>query len=247
MAETLIILPTYNEIESLETVLGRIRQAVPQADVLVVDDSSPDGTGRLADRLAAVDPGISVLHRAAKQGLGQAYLAGFARALEHGYRFVVEMDADGSHDPSALPAMIDLAAGGADLVIGSRWVHGGSVRNWPWIRQVISRAGNAYSRAVLRSGVHDITAGFRVYRADALRSLELSSVSSQGYCFQVELAWRLEREGRRVVEHPIVFIERAAGRSKMHFGIVVEALLRVTLWGVFGPGSPQPEQRQAEK
>ena len=239
MAETLIIVPTYNEIESLETVLGRIRQNVPQADVLVVDDSSPDGTGRLADRLAAVDPGLSVLHRPAKDGLGRAYLVGFAHALDHAYRYVVEMDADGSHDPSALPAMLDLAAGGADLVIGSRWVSGGSVRNWPWIRQVISRAGNTYSRVMLRSGIHDITAGFRVYRTDALRALDLSAVSSQGYCFQVELACRLERAGRRVVEHPIVFIERAAGQSKMHLGIVVEALVRVTLWGIFGLRSPQ--------
>ena len=239
MAETLIILPTYNEIESLETVLGRIRQNVPQADVLVVDDSSPDGTGRLADRLAAVDPGLTVLHRPAKDGLGRAYLVGFAHALDHAYRYVVEMDADGSHDPSALPAMLDLAAGGADLVIGSRWVSGGSVRNWPWIRQLISRAGNTYSRVMLRSGIHDITAGFRVYRTDALRALDLSAVSSQGYCFQVELACRLERAGRRVVEHPIVFIERAAGHSKMHLGIVVEALVRVTLWGIFGLRSPQ--------
>ena len=239
MAETLIIVPTYNEIESLETVLGRIRQNVPQADVLVVDDSSPDGTGRLADRLAAVDPGLSVLHRPAKDGLGRAYLVGFAHALDHAYRYVVEMDADGSHDPSAIPAMLDLAAGGADLVIGSRWVSGGSVRNWPWIRQVISRAGNTYSRVMLRSGIHDITAGFRVYRTDALRALDLSAVSSQGYCFQVELACRLERAGRRVVEHPIVFIERAAGQSKMHLGIVVEALVRVTLWGIFGLRSPQ--------
>jgi dolichol-phosphate mannosyltransferase len=234
VAETLIVLPTYNEIESLETVLGRIRQSVPQADVLVVDDSSPDGTGRLADRLAAADPGLAVLHRPAKDGLGRAYLAGFAHALDKGYRYVIEMDADGSHDPSALPAMLGLAASGADLVIGSRWVRGGSVRNWPWIRRVISRAGNAYSRVVLRSGIHDITAGFRVYRTDALRVLDLSAVSSQGYCFQVELAWRLERAGRSVVEYPIVFIERAAGRSKMHVGIVVEALWRVTQWGIFG-------------
>jgi len=239
VAETLIIVPTYNEIESLETVLGRIRQNVPQADVLVVDDSSPDGTGRLADRLAAVDPGLAVLHRPAKDGLGRAYLVGFAHALDHAYRYVVEMDADGSHDPSALPAMLDLAAGGADLVIGSRWVSGGSVRNWPWIRQAISRAGNTYSRVMLRSGIHDITAGFRVYRTDALRALDLSAVSSQGYCFQVELACRLERAGRRVVEHPIVFIERAAGQSKMHLGIVIEALVRVTLWGIFGLRSPQ--------
>lgn len=238
MAEALIILPTFNEIENLETILGRIRQSVPQADVLVVDDSSPDGTGRLADQLAATDPGLCVLHRAEKDGLGRAYLAGFAYALDNGYHFVIEMDADGSHDPSALPAMLGLAAGTADLVIGSRWVSGGSVRNWPWIRQVISRAGNAYSRIVLRSDIHDITAGFRVYRADALRSLDLSAVSSQGYCFQVELAWRLERAGKTVVEHPIVFIERAAGHSKMHAGIVLEALLRVTLWGVFGLRSP---------
>lgn len=234
MAETLIILPTYNEIESLETVLGRIRQSVPQADVLVVDDSSPDGTGRLADRLAAADSGLAVLHRPVKDGLGRAYLAGFAHALDQGYRYVIEMDADGSHDPSVLPAMLGMAVNGADLVIGSRWVRGGSVRNWPWIRRVISRGGNAYSRAVLRSGIHDITAGFRVYRADALRALDLTVVSSQGYCFQVELAWRLERAGKHVVEYPIIFIERAAGRSKMHVGIVVEALLRVTLWGIFG-------------
>ena len=164
MAETLIILPTYNEIESLETVLGRIRQSVPQADVIIIDDSSPDGTGRLADRLAAIDPGLTVLHRPAKDGLGRAYLAGFAHAIERGYRYVVEIDADGSHDPADLPAMLSLAAAGADLVIGSRWVPGGSVRNWPLIRQAISRAGNAYSRAMLRSGIHDITAGFRVYR-----------------------------------------------------------------------------------
>ena len=240
MAETLIILPTYNEIESLERVLGRIRQSVPQADVLIIDDSSPDGTGRLADRLAATDPGVTVLHRPAKDGLGRAYLAGFAYALERSYRYVVEIDADGSHDPADLSGMLSLAAAGADLVIGSRWVRGGSVRNWPWIRQLVSRAGNAYSRVMLRSGIHDITAGFRVYRTQTLRTLDLSAVSSQGYCFQVELAWRLERAGKRVVEHPIVFIERTAGRSKMHLGIVVEALLRVTLWGISGRRSSRP-------
>lgn len=227
-----MILPTYNEIESLETVLRRIRQSLPQADVLVVDDSSPDGTGSLADRLANGDQGVSVLHRAAKAGLGRAYLAGFDHALAHDYRYIIEIDADGSHDPAELPAMVEAARNGADLVIGSRWVAGGSVRNWPWIRQVISRAGNGYARTVLRSRIRDITAGFRVYNADALRSLDLTAISSQGYCFQVELAWRLERAGKRVLEHPIVFVERAAGRSKMHLGIVVEALLRVTLWGL---------------
>lgn len=236
MAETLVILPTYNERESLASVIGRIRQSVPLADVLVVDDSSPDGTGDLAETLAAGDPGISVLHRTAKDGLGRAYLAGFRLALERDYRYVVEIDADGSHDPAELPAMLDLARHGADLVIGSRWVAGGSVRNWPWLRQAISRLGNTYARAVLRSNIRDITAGFRVFRADALRSLHLSAVSSQGYCFQVELAWQLEQAGGVVVEHPIMFVERAAGRSKMHLGIVVEALLRVTVWGIAARG-----------
>jgi dolichol-phosphate mannosyltransferase len=233
MVETLIVLPTFNEIESLESVIGRIRQWVPAADVLVVDDASPDGTGEAADRLAAGDPGISVLHRTAKGGLGPAYLAGFGYGLSRGYRFVVEIDADGSHDPAELPAMLELAEAGADVVIGSRWAAGGSVRNWPWIRQAISRLGNSYARTVLRSRIHDITAGYRVYDAEALRSLDLGSISSQGYCFQVELAWRLERAGKTIVEHPITFVERAAGRSKMHVGIVIEALVLVTLWGLF--------------
>jgi dolichol-phosphate mannosyltransferase len=232
VAETLIVVPTYNEIDSLEAILGRIRQSVPQADVLIVDDSSPDGTGQLADRIAAADPAVSVLHRVEKDGLGRAYLAGFAAALADGYTYVVEIDADGSHDPAELPAMIQLATDGADLVLGSRWIPGGSVVNWPWLRQVISRSGNAYARTVLRSKMHDITSGFRVYRATALESLTLGEVSSQGYCFQVELAWLLERSGHNIKEHPIAFVERATGRSKMHGGIVLEALLRVTWWGV---------------
>ena len=232
MAETLIVVPTYNEIDSLEAILGRIRQSVPQADVLIVDDSSPDGTGQLADRIAAADPAVSVLHRVEKDGLGRAYLAGFAAALADGYTYVVEIDADGSHDPAELPAMIQLATDGADLVLGSRWIPGGSVVNWPWLRQVISRSGNTYARTVLRSKMHDITSGFRVYRATALESLTLGEVSSQGYCFQVELAWLLERSGHNIKEHPIAFVERATRRSKMHGGIVLEALLRVTWWGV---------------
>lgn len=232
MADVLVIVPTYNELESLATILGRIRQSLPEADVLVVDDASPDGTGELADTLAAGDPGLSVLHRAAKQGLGVAYRAGFDYALAAGYDYVVEMDADGSHDPADLPSMLELARGGADLVIGSRWVPGGRVLNWPWIRQAISRTGNSYSRRVLGSRIRDLTSGFRIFTASALRSIELSAISSQGYCFQVELAWLLERAGKTIVEHPIVFVERAAGRSKMHLGIVAEALIRVTLWGV---------------
>lgn len=231
MAETIVVIPTYNEVDGLEAIVGRMRQTMPDVDLLIVDDASPDGTGALADRLAADDPGIEVLHREGKEGLGKAYLAGFAVALTRGYERIVELDADGSHDPAELPVMLDLAEE-ADLVIGSRWVEGGAIRNWPWLRQAISRAGNAYARWALRSSIRDITAGFRVYTADALRSLDLTDVASQGYCFQIELAWRLERAGRRIEEHPIVFVERATGRSKMHLGIVLEALLRVTAWGI---------------
>lgn len=232
VADVLIIVPTYNELDSLPTILGRIRQFAPAADVLVVDDSSPDGTGALADTLAQHDPGVTVWHRPAKQGLGRAYAASFERALEQGYSFIVEIDADGSHDPAELPAMLGAAAAGADLVLGSRWIPGGAVRNWPWLRQAISRAGNSYARVMLGSAIHDLTSGFRVFRAEALRSLDLSGVSSQGYCFQVEVAWRLERAGATVREHPITFIERAVGRSKMNAGIVAEALIRVTYWGI---------------
>lgn len=231
MADAIVVMPTYNEAAGLEAIVGRLRQSLPDIDLLIVDDASPDGTGHLADRLAADDPSISVLHRPGKEGLGPAYLAGFAFALERGYARIVEMDADGSHDPAELPAMLSLAQE-ADLVLGSRWVPGGQIRNWPWIRQAISRAGNAYARWALRSEIRDITAGYRVFTADALRSVDLSGVASQGYCFQIELAWRLERAGKRIQEHPIVFVERATGRSKMHFGIVLEALARVTVWGI---------------
>jgi dolichol-phosphate mannosyltransferase len=235
MAELLVIVPTYNERESLAGVVARIRAAVPEAHVLIVDDASPDGTGELADSLA--DGSVFSLHRAGKDGLGRAYLAGFARAIAEGYSYAAEIDADGSHDPAELPAMLELVRLGADLAIGSRWVAGGSVRNWPWIRQAISRAGNRYSRFMLRSRIHDITAGFRVFRVSALQSLELAGVSSQGYCFQVEMAWRLERSGAVIVEHPITFVEREQGHSKMHLGIVIEALARVTAWGLTAPFS----------
>ena len=234
MPELLIVLPTYNELESLPPLLARVRTALPNADVLIVDDSSPDGTGELADGFAETDPRVTVLHRTAKDGLGKAYLAGFALALERGYEFVAEIDADGSHDPAELPAMLRLARGGAALVIGSRWVPGGAVVNWPWHRRAISRAGNAYSRLMLRSGIQDLTAGYRIFSTDALRALRLDRVSSQGYCFQVEMAWRVERAGLPVAEHPITFVERASGVSKMHSGIVLEALLRVTQWGILG-------------
>ena len=231
MAELLVVIPTYNEAGSIAAIVARTRTAIPEADILIVDDASPDGTGQIADDLAA-DNAVSVLHRPGKDGLGQAYLAGFALALDRGYPYVAEMDADGSHDPAELPAMLAIARDGADLVIGSRWVSGGSVHNWPWLRKAISRGGNWYSRFVLGSRIRDITAGFRVFRAASLAQLTTRTVSSQGYCFQVELAWRVERSGGTVVEHPIAFVERENGRSKMHAGIVTEALVRVTGWGL---------------
>lgn len=232
MADTLVIVPTYNEAESLPELVGRLRQYVPGADVLIVDDGSPDGTGRLADELAAADDAISVLHRPKKAGLGRAYLAGFRRGIGSGYEFLAEIDADGSHDPVELVAMLALARDGADLVLGSRWVPGGAVVNWPWPRRAISRLGNTYARTMLGSKIRDLTSGCRVFRSSALRGVEFDTVASQGYCFQVELAWALERSGLKVIEHPITFVERAAGRSKMHLGIVIEALARVTVWGV---------------
>ena len=232
MAELLVVIPTYNEADSLESVIRRTHASVPYADVLIVDDASPDGTGQIADRLAAEYANITVLHRPGKQGLGRAYLDGFAYAFARDYDFVAEMDADGSHDPAELPAMLTLAQDHADLVIGSRWVPGGTTKNWPPHRRLISRSGNLYSRVVLGSSIKDITAGFRVYRTDRLRELGNPPGQSQGYCLQVELAWRLERGGARVVEHPIEFVERETGRSKMTAGIITEALVRVTGWGL---------------
>ncbi len=249
MMRTLVLVPTYNEAASIRSIVARIRTAVPEADVLVLDDASPDGTGAIADQLAAADPAVRVVHRPGKAGLGAAYLDGFARAAAEGYEAVVEIDADGSHDPAELPAMLStLASAPADLVIGSRWVPGGAVVNWPRHRLAISRSGNRYARWMLRSRVHDITAGYRAYRVSALTGLDRAVVSSQGYCFQVELAWRIEAAGGRIVEHPITFVERATGRSKMGPGIVLEALARVTAWGVsarFGRGPSHPPAPRA--
>lgn len=232
MAETLVIVPTYNEAENIESIIDRILRAAPTVDVLVVDDGSPDGTGLLADGISSADPRVRVLHRARKEGLARAYLAGFAVALAEDYRFVVEIDADGSHDPAELPGLLATALEGMDVVIGSRWVTGGDVRRGPQGRQLVSRMGNAYARVMLRSRVRDITAGFRVYRVAALRELALGTVRSQGYCFQIELAWRLEQTGHRIAERPITFVKRVKGRSKMRPSIIAEALLRVTVWGI---------------
>ncbi|MGY1844537.1 polyprenol monophosphomannose synthase [Modestobacter sp. SYSU DS0875] len=227
----LVVIPTYEEVGNLGTVLDRLHAAVPGAHVLVVDDASPDGTGELADARAAEDERVHVLHRAGKQGLGPAYVAGFHWAAEHGYAVVVEMDADGSHPPERLPALL-AALADADLVLGSRWVPGGRVLDWPRHRLAISRIGNLYTRWALRLPLADATGGFRAARADLLARLPFDQVASQGYCFQVDWAWRAVRSGARVVEVPITFSERTVGRSKMSGSIVGEALARVTWWGV---------------
>jgi dolichol-phosphate mannosyltransferase len=228
-----VIIPTYNERENLESIAARVRTAVPEADLLVVDDNSPDGTGELADKLAAGDQQIHVLHRPGKAGLGAAYIAGFGWALDEGYSAMVEMDADGSHQPEDLPSLLD-ALQGADVAIGSRWVRGGTVRNWPKSREILSRGANTYARLMLRVPVHDATAGFRAYRAQTLRAIGLSTVVSQGYCFQIDLTLRAVDAGLTVAEVPITFIDRARGASKMSRAIVVEAFWRVTQWGIAG-------------
>ena len=230
-----VIIPTYNERANIETTVGRVRRAVPDADLLVVDDSSPDGTGELADKLAAGDSHVHVLHRAGKAGLGPAYIAGFRWALAEGYGVLVEMDADGSHQPEELARLLD-ALRGADLVLGSRWVPGGTVLNWPKSRELLSRGANTYARIMLGIRLKDATGGYRAYRAGTLRAIALDEVDSQGYCFQIDLAIRALRAGLRVVEVPITFVERMHGTSKMSRAIVLEALWRVTVWGITGRG-----------
>jgi dolichol-phosphate mannosyltransferase len=227
----LVVIPTYNERDNVLPVVTRIHNAVPAAHILVVDDASPDGTGEVADRLAERDARVHVLHRKAKDGLGAAYLAGFAWALAGDYAVIVQMDADGSHPPESLPGMLELLAE-ADLVLGSRYVRGGGVVNWPKHREALSRGGNLYSRLALGMKVRDITAGYRVFRREVLADLALEQVSSQGYCFQIDMAWRVVQAGFRVAEYPITFTERERGESKMSGSIVREALWRVTTWGL---------------
>ena len=231
VGNAIVLIPTYNERENLPLIVGRLRSAVPTADVLVLDDGSPDGTGTVADELAQADDQVHVLHRASKQGLGSAYLAGFAWAMERGYDVLVEMDADGSHQPEQLPGLL-AALEEADLAIGARWVHGGAVENWPAHRKVLSVGANVYTKLMLGMRVNDATAGYRAYRADALRTMGLQGVESQGYCFQIDLTVRAVRSGLTVVEVPITFVEREIGVSKMGKDIIREALINVTRWGV---------------
>jgi dolichol-phosphate mannosyltransferase len=230
LGKILVIIPTYNERESLPIIISAVRQSAPTVDILVADDNSPDGTGGLADEMSATDSHIHVMHRTQKAGLGAAYLAGFAWAKEHGYDVVVEMDADGSHRAIDLPKLLS-ALVNADVVLGSRWTKGGTVVNWPKSREVLSRGGNLYTRIWLSIPLKDATGGFRAYRMTSLDAMDVQSVQSQGYCFQVDLAWRAVQAGLKVIEVPITFVERELGESKMDSRIVREALMRVTVWG----------------
>ncbi|MDX6356982.1 MAG: dolichol-phosphate mannosyltransferase [Nocardioidaceae bacterium] len=228
---TVMVMPTYNEADNLAWIVGRLRAAEPEVDVLVVDDGSPDGTGKVADELAATDDAVHVLHRTAKGGLGAAYKHGFAVALEAGYDVIGEMDADGSHQPEQLHLLRDALAD-ADLVIGARWIPGGSVVNWPMRREILSRGGNLYVRMLLGVRVRDATAGYRLFRRSALEAIDLASVESTGYVFQTDMVVRCLRHGLRVREVPIEFVERVRGDSKMSGKVATESLRRITAWGL---------------
>jgi dolichol-phosphate mannosyltransferase len=229
---TLVVMPTYNEAENIEDVLGLVRRTVPDASILVVDDNSPDGTADLAEKVGQELGSIEVLRRAGKAGLGSAYRAGFRHGLAQGFEAFVEMDSDLQHDPLALPSLLAAAEDGADLVIGSRYVPGGSIPDWSWHRRALSVWGNRYARFVLGLGVHDATAGFRVYRRAALQQIDLESIRADGYGFQIEMAYRVRRNGGRIVEVPIAFSDRVRGTSKMSLRIPIEALVLVTWWAI---------------
>ncbi|PJM74313.1 dolichol-phosphate mannosyltransferase [Bifidobacterium primatium] len=230
----LVVMPTYNERENLETTVGGVFRHCPQVHVLVVDDNSPDGTGRLADAMAESDGRVHVLHRREKNGLGPAYLAGFTWALDHGYDVICEMDMDGSHRPQDLARLVALSCRepDVDLVIGSRRVPGGRMENWPWYRDLISRGGSWYARTMLGIRVFDMTAGFRAYHASMLRRIDFADVESGGYVFQIDMTRHVVAAGGTIRELPITFVQRARGVSKMSSAIVVEAMVRVTQWGI---------------
>ncbi len=227
MPQSLIVVPTYNERDNVRSVAAQFLAALPGTELLFVDDNSPDGTGAILDGLAAAEPRIHVMHRAGKLGLGTAYVEGFGWGLARGYEYLFEMDADGSHDPKYLPTMLALAEDGADVVIGSRYVPGGGTENWSLGRKVISRGGGLYARTVLGIEVRDVTAGFVCWRRAALEAIELSTVSSNGYSFQIEMKYRAHQKGLRMVETPIMFVDRRVGQSKMSRAIFAEALLKV--------------------
>jgi dolichol-phosphate mannosyltransferase len=231
LGKVLVIVPTYNELESLPVIVAGIRDAEPDVHILIADDNSPDGTGEVANTLSSIDSSVHVLHRKQKAGLGAAYLDAFSWAKTQGFEVVVEMDADGSHRPVDLTKILD-ALSDNDVVLGSRWVNEGKVVNWAKSREVLSRGGNLYTRMWLGIPIKDATGGFRAYRMSALDQIDIQQVESQGYCFQVDMAWRAIKAGLRVAEVPITFVERELGESKMDSSIVKEALWRVTQWGI---------------
>ncbi len=232
MSRVLLITPTYQEAQNIEEFLKRARAGLPEADILVVDDNSPDGTADLADAAAISLGQIEVLRRPGKAGLGNAYRAGFAIGLARGYEVLVQIDADLSHDPAVLPQLIAALDAGADLAIGSRYVPGGSIPNWPARRRALSKYGNAYTGFMLRTGVADATAGFRAYKAEVLRLIDYSATRSKGYGFQIETAYRVAKTGNKIVEVPITFTDRVRGHSKMSLAVMVEEMIMVSWWGI---------------
>lgn len=233
-AGVLVIIPTYNELEALPRIVQRVRAALPDTHILIQDDNSPDGTGELAEELAQQDGHITVSHRDEKRGLGAAYIDGFRWGLDNGYQLLVQIDADGSHPPERLPAMIEAVIQDerVGLAIGSRWVSGGSVVDWPMHREILSRGANLYAGIMLGLGVRDATAGFRVYRGAVIADMDLGTIRSKGYGFQVDMSLRTHMDGWRIVELPIEFREREVGQSKMSGAIIGEAMLLVTGWGI---------------
>jgi dolichol-phosphate mannosyltransferase len=232
--KTLVMMPTFNEVETLRHTVEKLVQQNLDVDILIIDDNSPDGTGALADRLKSEYQCVDVIHRSKKEGLGRAYAAGFKFGLERNYLRLVEMDADGSHRPEDLANLL-FATESADLVIGSRWIAGGEVANWSFLRQLISRLGNQYASLMLRSKIRDLTSGYRIYSASLAKELPIEKMQAHGYAFQVEMAFRSQLLGAVIVEVPIRFVEREGGRSKMTLAIVLEAFLLCTKWGIFGP------------
>lgn len=232
LGRVVMVIPTYNESDNIEWIIDRLRRAQPDVDVMVVDDNSPDGTGKIVEALAEQDPRIQVVHRTEKAGLGAAYRHGFRVALDQGFDVIGEMDADGSHQPEQLQRLIDAVVQGADLVIGSRWIPGGSIVNWPKSREALSRGGNMYVRLLLGIGVKDATAGFRLFRRETLEAIDIDTVTSTGYVFQTDMAYRTLRQGLTVREVPIEFIERERGDSKMSKDVATESLKLITRWGL---------------
>ncbi|WP_239021584.1 polyprenol monophosphomannose synthase [Nocardioides jishulii] len=232
LGRVIMVIPTYNESANVEWIIGRLRAAQPHVDVLVMDDNSPDGTGKIVDAIAERDPQVQVVHRTEKAGLGAAYRHGFRVALDQGYDVIGEMDADGSHQPEQLQRLLDAIAEGADLVIGSRWIPGGSIVNWPKSREMLSRGGNIYVRLLLGMPVKDATAGFRLFRRATLEAIDIDTVTSTGYVFQTDMAYRTLQQGLTVREVPIEFIERERGDSKMSKDVATESLKLITKWGI---------------